>query len=155
MKTIIKTNIVPERREEVTIYIAEDGKEFYNQSQCLQYEDALKTSRHPVFKSCINNIDLFNDDRNASLYYFSSKEDHDFFLEKMGILRASSYRKHIHDDFSVMGAGWYLYWTESDDYSDYFNIQNYHAYVAVVKAELNEWESEINKKIHVNKTEIS
>lgn len=145
MQVKTEQKMIPEHIIRITSYIAEDGKIFYNEPDCLRYEQQLSIQNHPVFKSCINNVELFNEDRCAKLYYFRSKEDHDFFLQHMGLVNLPSYRCKMHDDFEC--DGWYLYWSESDDYSDTYYIQNYQRYIDEIKKELISWEADLNLKM--------
>lgn len=145
MKSETRIKVIPEQHKETTVYIAEDGKEFYRESDCLRYEDRLQTERHPVFLSHIKNVKVFDMNHYVDLYYFASKEDHDFFISKMG-LRIPKPGMRIEDNFGDVngGFGWYMYWSESDDYSDNHYIRNCKSYIHEVEEDFNDWKTCIN-----------
>ena len=157
MKTITKTKIIPEQHKEITVYISEDGKEFYSQQDCLRHENALCIARHPVFRSKIVNVGLFGNDHCADLYYFSNQEDYDFFIEKMGLKCASKYRTIVNSNFNDVsgGAGWYLYWVESDDYSDNHYIQNCQSYMREIHQDFAEWQADLDRRMIEKERTIS
>ena len=146
MKTEKRIKVIPEQHKETTVYIAEDGREFYNERDCARYEDKLQTEKHPVFLSHIKNVEVFDMNRYVDLYYFSSKEDHDFFLSKMGLL-ITKYGTYVSDDF-YNGIGWYMYWCESDDYSDKHYIRNCQSYIHELEEDFNLWKTCFTGKIN-------
>lgn len=145
MKKIEETVHVPAKTYIRTKYVASDGEEFCSEYECVRHEQKLEIDNHPVFKTCILNIEVFDTDYTGTLYYLSNKEDYNFFIK---IMKINS--MNLIQDFSRYGAGWYLYWYSNDDgyyYGDH-NLYNYNKYVNKIKSELAKWEEDINNKIN-------
>ena len=150
MKVITEEHYVPERRYTTTKYIATDGQEFRTEDDCLRHEKYLEIRNHPVFKSCITNVRLFDDEYCASLYYIRNKDDYDFLINHIGI----SKRDHIYGDFAQHGEGWYLLWCESGgNYYDDYNIYNYNIYEKGIEADLEEWKTKMHH-LMINKGDM-
>lgn len=145
MKIITEEHYVPEQRFTTTKYIASDGREFLTESDCLDHEEYLEVRNHPVFKSCILNAKTYYDDYNATLYYLSSEDDYNYLVEGLGLI--GLYKK-INTDFHQYGSGWYLFWSNMDDYNDYYHIYNYNVYVEEIEAELKEYKESIQNKLN-------
>lgn len=124
MKVVEKECYVPARTYIDKKYVASDGKEFTFESDCLRYEKQLKIESHPIYASAIKHVYLFEEGCYATLYYLSSQEDYEFFVE------TQDFNKYYFDsDFDEYGSGWYLCWCEDGgDYPDNHYLQNYNAY---------------------------
>lgn len=129
-----------EKREETILvdkYIAEDGKMFDNEEDCVKYE---KEQSH-VLKS-IKHINYFWDNKYAKLVYLSNKEDFNNFTNLDD--------SHFWDEnFSDHGSGWYIY-LPAEKNSPYttpnclFNLVNHVKYIEFI---FEEWKSKIEEKI--------
>lgn len=143
MKKVEETVHVPVKTYVRTKYVASDGEEFWNENQCLRHEHKLKIDNHPVFKTRIPNVEIFNTDYTGTLYHLSCEDDYNFFVETMEIRD-----NYLNSDFFKYGAGWYLYWfVDGDYYSDEYNFYNYNNYANEVRSELAKWEEDMRNKM--------
>ena len=150
MKVITEEHYVPEKRYITTKYIASDGQEFLTEDGCLRHEEYLEVRNHPVFKNCIIDVYIFDDEYCAILYYLRNEDDYDFLISHNGI----SQRDKIYSDFKQYGEGWYLFWSEGcGDYYSVFNIYNYDAYEKGKEADLEEWKTRM-RNLMTNKSTI-
>lgn len=149
MKVIENKVEIPAKVYTEKVYVAEDGKEFDNKDACERYEYLIKVNKHPVFKSAIE-TSTYPDFYFANLYYISSKDDYEFFVNVKGFPSGSPYFK---SDYMKYGNGWYIYYVlDGGDYADEYFLLNLNNYITEVEKEFNEWKEEINGKISgVNK----
>ena len=103
MKVENRTEVIPERYIEKTVYVAKDGKEFGMYDECWRYEKNLEIMEHPVSKSKKQIEDIFYDDITLSVYYISSFEDWHFFMKYLVDTNRSA--GALYDNY---GAGWYV-----------------------------------------------
>ena len=145
--TIVSEEIyIPEKRYIQNKYVAEDGTQFNGEQECLKYEEQLKNQEHPVIKSCIYNINIYDISYNGVLYYFSSEDDYDFLIKHLGLINTTY--SCFKSDFLKYGIGWYLYWEEIGEYMDYRYLMNFDAYVENLEADLKEWKEDIQRRIY-------
>lgn len=146
MKVVEKECHVPARTYIDKKYVASDGKEFIFESDCLKYEECLAIESHPIYTTAIKDAETFWDSYRATLYYFSSKEDYDFFKKTQGIDVEKEY--YFDSNFNKYGAGWYLYHIEDGgDYPDYKYLRNYDAYEKMIESEWEEYKSHMRSLI--------
>lgn len=144
MKKVEETVHVPAKTYVRTKYVASDGEEFYSEDQCLRHERNLEIDNHPVFKTRISNVEIFNTDYMGTLYYLTSGKDYNFFVETMQIRK-----NKLDENFSKYGAGWYLYWFVDGDYfCDEYYLYNYDAYTNEIKSEFAKWEEDMRSKMN-------
>ena len=137
MKIITEEKTIPAKTYTETKYIASDGKEFGSKNDCLRYEKQLAIESHPIYTTSIKNVYLFEEGYMATLYYFSSKEDYEFFIKTQDLNR-----KYYFSDFDEYGAGWYIYWCEDGgDYPDEHFLKNYDAYESRIESDLEKYKS--------------
>lgn len=145
MKVVEKECHVPARTYIDKKYVASDGKEFIFESDCLRYEKQLEIEKHPVYTSAIRRVCLFEEGYGATLYYLSSQEDYDFFIETQGFDK----KYYFWSDFDEYGAGWYLYWCEDGgDYPDDHYLKNYDAYEKQVESDWEEYKSDMRSRMN-------
>ena len=84
MKVIKEEKYIPAKTYTETKYIASDGREFFNEKDCMRYEEHLEVLKHPVFATSIETY-TYDDGYDAKLYYISSEEDYDFLIANTGI----------------------------------------------------------------------
>ena len=146
MKVVEKERYVPARTYIDKTYIASDGKEFRFENDCLRYEQRLAIESHPVYTTAIKDVYLFKSENDATLYYFSSKEDYEFFIETRGIDK--SY--YFHSDFDEYGAGWYIYWFEDGgDCPDHRYLKNYNAYEKKIESNWEKYKSDMRSRMSI------
>ena len=143
MKIIAKEHHIPESTYLIKIYIASDGKEFASEDACLRHEKRLEIENHPIYITAIKGAYSFEEGYGATLYYFSSNEDYEYFKETQGI---DIY--HFDSDFDEYGVGWYIYWCEDGgDYPDDYYLKNYDAYENDIESRWNEYKQDMRYKI--------
>lgn len=151
MKTRVEEVHVPEKRYSVTKYIASDGKEFFYEKDCLEYENRLEIQKHPVIQGAVLNVSTFNDDHSANLYFISDLCDYEFIVEH--VICANKYTS-LYGDFDVYGPGWYLYWSEFAGDYEYHNIVNLDAYIAELEDDIRFYKNKINTAIESRLKEV-
>lgn len=145
MKVVEKECHVPARTYIDKKYVASDGKEFIFESDCLRYEKQLEIEKHPVYTSAIRSVYLFEEGYGATLYYLSSQEDYEFFIETQGFDK----KYYFQSDFDEYGAGWYLYWCEDGgDYPDDHYLKNYDAYEKRIESDWEEYKSDMRSRMN-------
>lgn len=145
MQVIEKECHVPARTYIDKKYVASDGKEFIFESDCLKYEKQLEIEKHPVYTSAIRRVCLFEEGYGATLYYLSSQEDYEFFIETQGFDK----KYYFQSDFDEYGAGWYLYWCEDGgDYPDDHYLKNYDAYEKQIESDWEEYKSDMRSRMN-------
>lgn len=138
MKVVEKECYVPARTYVDKTYVASDGKEFRLESDCLRYEKRLAIESHPIYTTAIKGACLFEEGYGATLYYLSSNEDYEFFVETQGFDK----KYYFHSDFEEYGAGWYIYWCEDGgDYQDDHYLKNYDVYENRIESDWKEYKS--------------
>ena len=138
MKVVEKECHVPARTYIDKTYVASDGKEFRLESDCLRYEKRLAIESHPIYTTAIKGACLFKEGYGATLYYLSSNEDYEFFVETQGFDK----KHYFHSDFEEYGAGWYIYWCEDGgDYPDDHYLKNYDVYENRIESDWKEYKS--------------
>lgn len=141
MKIVEEQKFVPAKSYIVKKYIASDGEEFNFENECLVYENNLRVMSHPVFSSCIKDVNTFYEEIPAILYYISSQEDFEFLVGEKRL-------HYLTSDFNEHGAGWYIYYSESGgDYPDSNYLYNLISFVEKLESEVKEWKSNIFKKL--------
>lgn len=146
MKVVEKECYVPARTYIDKKYVASDGKEFIFESDCLRYEKQLEIERHPIYTSAIKRVCLFEEGYGATLYYLSSQEDYEFFIETQGFDK----KYYFNSDFEEYGAGWYLYWCEDGgDYPDDHYLKNYEAYEKRIESDWEEYKSDMRSRMYI------
>ena len=144
MKVVEKECHVPARTYIDKKYVASDGKEFIFESDCLRYEKRLEIESHPIYTTAIRRVCLFEEGYGATLYYLSSKEDYEFFIETQGFDRKYYFRS----DFDEYGAGWYIYWCEDGgDYPDDHYLKNYDAYEKRIETDWEEYKYDMRSRM--------
>lgn len=132
MQIVTKEKTVPAKTYTETKYIASDGREFFDEKSCLNHEQYLEIMSHPVYTTRIATTTLYDGDF-ATLYYFSSQEDFEFFVATgTGVYKDTT-------DFEKYGAGWYLVYDIDSDYHTYTHILNYDNYVKEYETEFENW----------------
>lgn len=140
MKIETKTIEIPAKIYQQTIYYANDGKEFYDETTCKQYEALLQINNHPVFKNSIE-IETYYSNYYAVLYYLSSQEDYEFFLLAKSLSKNTPY---FVNEYKEYGPGWYIYWEEDGgDGPDYIRLRNLDNYIEEKEKEFKNWKNEI------------
>ena len=146
MKVVEREKIIPAQPERVvtqTVYVASDGREFYFESDCEQYERDLEIKKHPVFASCITGVRTFGDDYGATLYYLGSQEDYDFWFKHAG-----AYYLNVNQWNDGCGNGWYLFYSvDGGDYADSHYLYKLDEYYRGIRHELKEWYDDIHRKL--------
>lgn len=144
MKVVEKKCHIPAKTYIDKKYIALDGKEFISENDCLRYEKQLAIESHPIYTTAIKNVDLFEEGYIATLYYLSSKEDYEFFIETQDINRKYCFNS----DFDECGAGWYIYWCEDGgDYPDEHFLKNYDAYERRIESDWGKYKSYMRSRM--------
>lgn len=108
----------------VNKYIAEDGKEFSSQSECLVYERKLllKKKSAPLSTTSFLSID---EEYCMRLFYLKSQDDVDYIITDYNILKG-----YFYTDFDQNGEGWYLFWWENgDDWPDSYHLYHHETYI--------------------------
>lgn len=142
MKIITEEKTIPAKTYTETKYVASDGKEFFNEKSCLVHEQYLEIVSHPIYTTRIETTTLY-DDNFATLYYFSSQEDYEFFI-------ATGASGYTDSDFEKYGAGWYLVYDIDCDCHTYTHILNYDNYVKEYEIEFENWKrSNAEKMQHI------
>lgn len=146
MQVVEREKIIPPKPEIVikqTVYIASDGREFINEVDCKRYERDLEVKKHPVFASCITGVRTFYDDYNATLYYFGSQQDYEFWLAHAG-----AYYLVVNQWNEGYGCGWYLFYSvDGGDYHDSDYLYKLDEYYRGINRELEEWRNGIMCKL--------
>lgn len=146
MKVVEKECYVPARTYIDKTYIASDGKEFRFESDCLIYEQRLAIESHPIYTTAIKDVCLFRSGHHATLYYLSSKEDYEFFIETQGFDR----RYYFHSDFDEHGSGWYIYWLEDGgECPDYRYLKNYDVYEKRIESNWEKYKSDMRSRMDI------
>lgn len=140
MKVVEKEYHIPAKTYIDKIYIASDGKEFGSKNDCLRYEKQLAIESHPIYTTAIKNVNLFEEECMATLYYLSSKEDYEFFIETQDLNR----KYYFNSDFDEYGAGWYIYWCEDGD--EHF-LKNYDAYESRIESDWEKYKSHMRSRM--------
>lgn len=136
MTTRTNVEVIPATTFTTTIYVADDGQEFYHEDDCRRHEEYIRTMQHPVFATCIENAETL-DGYKATLYYISNKEDLQFFCDHARVYKYTC-------DFDKFGSGWYLYYCiDGGDYDDDIYLLNYDNYKAEREKELIDWEQKM------------
>ena len=145
MKIIKEEKYIPAKTYTTTKYVASDGKEFIFEDDCLRYEKQLEIEKHPVYTSAIRRVCLFEEGYGATLYYLSSQEDYEFFIETQGFDK----KYYFQSDFDEYGVGWYLYWCEDGgDYPDDHYLKNYDAYEKQIESDWEEYKSDMRSRMN-------
>lgn len=131
MKVVEK--VIPERIEvipasKVIRYIANDGKEFYNEDTCIYYENTLEYNK---IKNTIKD-ELFNKLKSIDDKYFycNTKEDFNLFKKYEALEYGLSslpelfYNKQVLN-YEFINPDWYWIEIEIDDYEDEENYVLY------------------------------
>lgn len=141
MKVIKEEKYIPAKTYTETKYIASDGREFFNEKDCIRHEEHLEVLKHPVFATSIETY-TYDSEYDAKLYYISSEEDYDFLIANTGI---ALYKD---SDFEQYGVGWYLlYAIDMGDYPSHYRFVNYDNYVKEAEANFENWKSNNKKKM--------
>lgn len=144
MRVVEKECHVPARTYIDKRYVASDGKEFIFESDCLKYEKQLEIKNHPIYKTAIKRVWLFEEGYGATLYYLSSKEDYEFFIETQGFCK----KHHFESDFDEYGVGWYIYWCEDGgDCPDNHYLKNYEVYERRIETDWEEYKSDMRSRM--------
>lgn len=105
-------------------YIAEDGKEFSSQQECLVYERKLFLGKKsaPLFTTSFPSID---GEHCMCLFYLKSQDDVDYIITDYKILKG-----YFYTDFDQNGESWYLFWWENGgDWPDTYRLYHYETYI--------------------------
>lgn len=140
MKTEFEKIIIPEKIQTRAIFIAEDGRKFYSQRECEQYECLLEINNHPVFKNS-KNIHTYPECHQAKAYFFSSEDDYIFFLKSQGLHEDDYF---FECDYEEFGNGWYIFW--EDEYENSHNeffLKNLNNYIAEAIEDFKSWKDGI------------
>ena len=145
MKFRVINKVIPEHVETTTEYEASDGKIFYKESECLEYEKKLNIKysieSHPVFKSR-REILMYPDDNNAWIYYIRNDEDHDFLIDTLLKIPRSIIRE---DDFLELGAGvYFLIFHDGGDSRDWYELKQLGEYIEDQEREFYNWKMLVN-----------
>lgn len=150
MKVVTEEKYIPAKTYITTKYIASDGKEFQNEDDCLKHERYLEINEHPVFKSKIETVGIFDDEHRGCLYYLRNEEDYDFLINHSGFSQGD----YIDSNFKEYGEGWYLFWCENGgDYYDHYCIYNYNAYEKEIEDSWEKYKETIHNLV-ANKSTI-
>lgn len=144
MKVVEKEYRIPAKTYIDKTYIALDGKEFRSENDCLRHEKQLAIESHPIYTTSIKNVYLFEEGYMATLYYLSSKEDYEFFIETQDFNR----EYYFNSDFDEYGAGWYIYWCEDGgDYPDENFLKNYDVYERQTESDWEKYKSYMRSRM--------
>lgn len=142
MTVVTEEKHVPAQSYTITKFIASDGKEFRDESSCIEYEKYLEMIKHPVIVNCIKDVTTFWEEHHAILYYLSSKADFDFLLNEWYQIRS------IDNDFDKYGPGLYIFYSESGgDQPDSYYLSNLTHYMNRISDSLAKWQDSIRSKI--------
>lgn len=145
MKIETRTEVIPERLIEKTVYVAKDGKEFTMYNDCWRYEKKLEIAEHPVSKSKKEIEDIFNDGITLSVYYISSFEDWHFFMKYLVDTNHSA--GALYDNY---GEGWYVVWhIDGGDHDDTDIIIFLEDLVKNCEEEFDKWREDIFTKFNI------
>lgn len=141
MKVIKEEKYIPAKTYTETKYIASDGREFFNEKDCIRHEEHLEVLKHPVYATSIETCTYYDGDY-AKLYYISCEEDYDFLIATQGV------GLYFDSDFEQYGAGWYLrYEIDMGDYPSHAYLWNYDNYVKEAETTFENWKSNNKKKM--------
>lgn len=151
MKTVQTEVIIPEQRAIKTQYVAEDGRTFDFEEQCIDYEKRLAIQGNPVYRSGIPNVQDFKTGAYYNMYYIRSQEDYDFLMDMEsfhpGVCEA--------DQFSTFGAGWYMHrWTTGRGTHGVNYIVNLDNYIAQMDKEWTNWKLNVMGQAKVKEEEL-
>jgi len=126
MKLKISQKLIPEHFETTTEYEASDGKIFYKESDCLEYEKRLNEKysieNNPVFKSR-QELCMYPDENRAWVYYLRNEEDHNFLIDTLLRIPRSIITE---DDFLELGAGvYFLIFHDGGDGRDWYELKQF------------------------------
>lgn len=146
MKIVEEEHYIPARTYIDKKYVASDGRRFISESDCLRYEKQVEIEKHPIYATAIKGVCLFEEGYGATLYYISSQEDYEFFIETQGF----DGKYYFYSDFDEYGAGWYLYWCEDGgDCPDDYYLNYYDAYEKQIDSDWEEYKSNMRSRMSI------
>lgn len=143
MRVETRETIIPAQTKTLTVYVAHDGREFFDPNLCAAYENTLEFMKSYVFRTRVENVQTL-DEETAILYNIRNNEDHIVLLSSF----SDQQLRHFYDEYATYGPGWYIYSViDGGDGPDFHNLRNYDAYVKELEDELTNWKDEIQSKI--------